>query len=104
MIGFLLQADTSAVSGASTEESIRLIDILFKGGPVMIPLIILILDLDCVSSSASFCLSVNAQKLTAILSIAVLDKVSLGQFDSANLMCDQAGSSHRATVIKTSRW
>jgi hypothetical protein len=48
MIGFLLQADTSAVSGASTEESIRLIDILFKGGPVMIPLIILIVDLDCV--------------------------------------------------------
>ena len=43
MIGFFLQATSTVVdpAAATTEESIRLIDILFKGGVVMIPLIIL---------------------------------------------------------------
>ena len=43
MVGFFLQATNIAVdsTAVTSGSSLRMIDILFKGGPVMIPLIIL---------------------------------------------------------------
>jgi len=95
MLGFFLQAttaiDSSAVAG-SAEERLRLIDILFKGGPVMIPLIILsLISIAFIISKYLFIR--DRSKMDANLVRNVLDKISLGQLDSANLLCDQANSS-----------
>jgi len=94
MIGFFLQA-TAAVADPNAvpvEESIRLIDILFKGGVVMIPLIILsLISIAFIISKYLFIR--ERSKIDHNLVNSVLDKVSLGQFDSANLLCDQANSS-----------
>ncbi len=100
MIGFLLQANTAtADTVVPTEESIRLIDILFKGGPVMIPLIILSL-ISIAFIISKFLFIRERSKIDQNLVNSVLDKISLGQFDSANLMCDQANSS-LGNVIKS---
>ena len=91
MTGFFLQAATSATTATvdpnavPTEESIRLIDILFKGGPVMIPLIILSL-ISIAFIISKFLFIRERSKIDSNLVNSVLDKVSLGQFDSANLM------------------
>lgn len=95
MLGFFLQVttaiDSSAVAG-SAEERLRLIDILFKGGPVMIPLIILsLISIAFIISKYLFIR--DRSKMDANLVRNVLDKISLGQLDSANLLCDQANSS-----------
>ena len=99
MIGFFLQA-TAAVdpNAVPAEESIRLIDILFKGGVVMVPLIILSL-ISIAFIISQFLFIRERSKIDHNLVNSVLDKVSLGQFDSANLMCDQANSS-LGNVIK----
>lgn len=100
MVGFFLQVtstavDTTAVAG---EGSMRMIDILFKGGPVMIPLIILsLISIAFIISKYIFIR--ERSKIDHNLVSTVLDKVSLGQFDSANLLCDQANSS-QGNVIK----
>lgn len=94
MIGFFLQATATVAdpNAVPTEESIRLIDILFKGGPVMIPLIILsLISIAFIISKYLFIR--ERSKIDHNLVNSVLDKVSLGQFDSANLLCDQASSS-----------
>lgn len=100
MIGFFLQAVTAidTTGEATSQESIRLIDILFKGGPVMIPLIILsLISIAFIISKYLFIR--ERSKVDYNLVNSVLDKVSLGQFDSANLLCDQANSS-LGNVIK----
>jgi len=100
MIGFFLQAVTAidTTGEATLQESIRLIDILFKGGPVMIPLIILsLISIAFIISKYLFIR--ERSKVDYNLVNSVLDKVSLGQFDSANLLCDQANSS-LGNVIK----
>ena len=100
MVGFFLQVtstaiDTTAVAGS---DSMRLIDILLKGGPVMIPLIILsLISIAFIISKYIFIR--ERSKIDHNLVSTVLDKVSLGQFDSANLLCDQANSS-LGNVIK----
>lgn len=94
MIGFFLQVTSTPIdsTAVATEESIRMIDILFKGGPVMIPLIILsLISIAFIISKYLFIR--ERSKIDHNLVNSVLDKVSLGQFDSANLMCDQANSS-----------
>jgi biopolymer transport protein ExbB len=100
MLGFFLQvaaADSTAVAG-SAGESLRLIDILFKGGVVMIPLILLsLISIAFIISKYLFIR--ERSKMDANLVRNVLDKISLGQFDSANLLCDQANSS-LGNVIK----
>jgi biopolymer transport protein ExbB len=100
MLGFFLQvaaADSTAVA-VSAGESLRLIDILFKGGVVMIPLILLsLISIAFIISKYLFIR--ERSKMDANLVRNVLDKISLGQFDSANLLCDQANSS-LGNVIK----
>lgn len=94
MIGFFLQAALTAVDSTvvATEQSMRLIDILFKGGVVMIPLIILsLISIAFIISKYLFIR--DRSRIDSNLVNSVLDKVSLGQFDSANLLCDQANSS-----------
>jgi biopolymer transport protein ExbB len=100
MVGFFLQVTSTAVENieAPAEESMRLIDILFKGGVVMIPLIILsLISIAFIISKYIFIR--ERSKMDHNLVSTVLDKVSLGQFDSANLLCDQANSS-LGNVIK----
>lgn len=94
MLGIFLQADPAAIDSTAiaSEQTMRLIDILFKGGVVMIPL--LILSLISIAFIISKYLFIRERsKIDSNLVNSVLDKVSLGQFDSANLMCDQANSS-----------
>ncbi len=94
MLGIFLQADPAAIDSTAiaSEQTMRLIDILFKGGVVMIPL--LILSLISIAFIISKYLFIRERsKIDTNLVNSVLDKVSLGQFDSANLMCDQANSS-----------
>ncbi len=99
MIGFFLQATTAVDSvDVAGEGTARMIDILFKGGPVMIPLIILsLISIAFIISKYLFIR--ERSKIQHNLVNSVLDKVSLGQMDSANLMCDQANSS-LGNVIK----
>ena len=101
MLGFFLQVTTTAVDStgvAAAGDSMRLIDILFKGGVVMIPLIALsLISIAFIISKYIFIR--ERSKIDHNLVNTVLDKVSLGQFDSANLLCDQAGSS-LGNVIK----
>src|SRR5690606_8713798 len=101
MIGFFLQAVTAidTTGEATLQESIRLIDILFKGGPVMIPLIILSL-ISIAFIISKFLFIRERSKMDANLVRNVLDKIALGQIDSADLMCDQANSS-LGNVIKS---
>lgn len=101
MIGFFLQVTNPAIDPAvvPAEESMRLIDILFKGGVVMIPLIILsLISIAFIISKYIFIR--ERSKIDHNLVNTVLDKVSLGQFDSANLLCDQSNSS-LGNVIKS---
>jgi len=94
MLGFFLQADAAAIDSTAmaSEQSMRLIDILFKGGVVMIPLVILSL-ISIAFIISKFLFIRERSKMDSNLVNSVLDKVSLGQFDSANLLCDQANSS-----------
>ncbi len=100
MIGFFLQVTNTVVDPAAVpaEESLRLIDILFKGGVVMIPLIILSL-ISIAFIISKYLFITQRSKMDHNLVSTVLDKVSLGQFDSANLLCDQSNSS-LGNVIK----
>ncbi|MDQ3015607.1 MAG: MotA/TolQ/ExbB proton channel family protein, partial [Bacteroidota bacterium] len=101
MLGFFLQVTDVAVdsTAVAAEGSMRMIDIIFKGGPVMIPLIILsLISIAFIISKYIFIR--ERSKIDHNLVNTVLDKVSLGQFDSANLLCDQAGSS-LGNVIKS---
>ncbi len=94
MLGFFLQADAAAIDSTAmaAEPTMRLIDILFKGGVVMIPLIILsLISIAIIISKYLFIR--ERSKMDTNLVNSVIDKVSLGQFDSANLLCDQANSS-----------
>jgi biopolymer transport protein ExbB len=94
MLGFFLQADAAAIDSTAmaSEQTMRLIDILFKGGVVMIPLVILsLISIAFIISKYLFIR--ERSKMDSNLVNSVLDKVSLGQFDSANLLCDQANSS-----------
>jgi biopolymer transport protein ExbB len=94
MLGFFLQADAAAIDSTAmaSEQSMRLIDILFKGGVVMIPLVILsLISIAFIISKYLFIR--ERSRMDSNLVNSVLDKVSLGQFDSANLLCDQANSS-----------
>ncbi|MEP6795526.1 MAG: MotA/TolQ/ExbB proton channel family protein [Saprospiraceae bacterium] len=100
MIGFFLQATTTAVDSTAVAPgtSLRMIDILFKGGPVMIPLIILsLISIAFIISKYIFIR--ERSKIDSNLVNTVLDKISLGQFDSASLLCDQSNSS-LGNVIK----
>ncbi|MEP6648082.1 MAG: MotA/TolQ/ExbB proton channel family protein [Saprospiraceae bacterium] len=100
MIGFFLQVTSTAVdsTAVSPGTSLRMIDILFKGGPVMIPLIILsLISIAFIVSKYIFIR--ERSKIDTNLVNTVLDKISLGQFDSASLLCDQSGSS-LGNVIK----
>lgn len=100
MIGFFLQATTTAVDSTAVApgSSLRMIDILFKGGPVMIPLIILsLISIAFIISKYIFIR--ERSKIDGNLVNTVLDKISLGQFDSAGLLCDQSNSS-LGNVIK----
>ncbi len=100
MIGFFLQAATTAVDSTAVApgSSLRMIDILFKGGPVMIPLIILsLISIAFIISKYIFIR--ERSKIDSNLVNIVLDKISLGQFDSASLLCDQTNSS-LGNVIK----
>ncbi|MFZ1676600.1 MAG: MotA/TolQ/ExbB proton channel family protein [Saprospiraceae bacterium] len=100
MIGFFLQATTTAVDSTAVAPgtSLRMIDILFKGGPVMIPLIILsLISIAFIISKYIFIR--ERSKIDGNLVNTVLDKISLGQFDSAGLLCDQSNSS-LGNVIK----
>jgi len=100
MVGFFLQVTSTAIdtTAAAGSDSMRLIDILLKGGPVMIPLIILsLISIAFIISKYIFIR--ERSKIDHNLVSTVLDKVSLGQFDSANLLCDQANSS-LGNVIK----
>jgi biopolymer transport protein ExbB len=99
MVGFFLQVTSTAIdTTAVSTGSSRMIDILFKGGPVMIPLIILsLISIAFIISKYIFIR--ERSKIDHNLVNTVLDKVSLGQFDSANLLCDQANSS-LGNVIK----
>ena len=100
MVGFFLQVTSTAVdtTGVAADSTMRLIDILFKGGVVMIPLIIL--SLISIAFIISKYLYIRERsRIDHNLVNTVLDKVSLGQFDSANLLCDQANSS-LGNVIK----
>ncbi len=94
MLGFFLQADAAAIDSTAiaSEQTMRLIDILFKGGVVMIPLIILSL-ISIAFIISKFLFIRERSKMDSNLVNSVLDKVSLGQFDSANLLCDQTNSS-----------
>ena len=94
MLGFFLQADAAAIDSTAmaSEQSMRLIDILFKGGVVMIPLVILSL-ISIAFIISKFLFIRERSRMDSNLVNSVLDKVSLGQFDSANLLCDQANSS-----------
>lgn len=97
MNGFLLQA-TNGVDPETTQESMRIIDIFLKGGVVMIPLVLLsLLAVAVIINKYLFIRS--RSKINHNLVNTVLDKVSLGQFDSANLLCDQTRSS-LGNVIK----
>lgn len=100
MVGFFLQVTSTAVdsTGVAAQESMRLIDILFKGGVVMIPLIILSL-ISIAFIISKYLFIGQRSRIDHNLVNTVLDKVSLGQFDSANLLCDQANSS-LGNVIK----
>ncbi len=102
MLGFFLQVTNTAIDStgvAAAGDSMRLIDILFKGGVVMIPLIALsLISIAFIISKYIFIR--ERSKIDHNLVNTVLDKVSLGQFDSANLLCDQAGSS-LGNVIKS---
>ncbi len=100
MLGFFLQVTTTAVDSTAVAagDSMRLIDILFKGGVVMIPLIALSL-ISIAFIISKYIFIGERSKIDHNLVNTVLDKVSLGQFDSANLLCDQAGSS-LGNVIK----
>ena len=100
MVGFFLQVTSTAVDTTGTVASgtMRMIDILFKGGVVMIPLIILsLISIAFIISKYIFIR--ERSRIDHNLVNTVLDKVSLGQFDSANLLCDQANSS-LGNVIK----
>ena len=100
MVGFFLQVTETAVdtTGVAAEGSMRLIDILFKGGIMMIPLIIFsLISIALIISKYLFIR--DRSRIDHNLVNTVLDKVSLGQFDSANLLCDQANSS-LGNVIK----
>ncbi len=101
MVGFFLQVTSTAIdttSAAAGDTSMRLIDILFKGGVVMIPLIALsLISIAFIISKYIFIR--ERSKIDHNLVSTVLDKVSLGQFDSANLLCDQSNSS-LGNVIK----
>ncbi|MBK9983823.1 MAG: MotA/TolQ/ExbB proton channel family protein [Saprospiraceae bacterium] len=100
MIGFFLQAATTAVDSTAVApgSSLRMIDILFKGGPVMIPLIILsLISIAFIISKYIFIR--ERSKIDTNLVNTVLDKISLGQFDSASLLCDQSNGS-LGNVIK----
>jgi len=101
MIGFFLQAVNTAVDSTAVTpgDSLRMIDILFKGGPVMIPLIILsLISIAFIISKYIFIR--ERSKIDGNLVNTVLDKISLGQFDSASLLCDQSNSS-LGNVIKS---
>lgn len=100
MVGFFLQVTSTAIdtTAAAGSGSMRIIDILFKGGPVMIPLIILSL-ISIAFIISKYIFIKERSKIDHNLVSTVLDKVSLGQFDSANLLCDQANSS-LGNVIK----
>ncbi|MEO5906041.1 MAG: MotA/TolQ/ExbB proton channel family protein [Saprospiraceae bacterium] len=102
MVGFFLQVTSTAIdttSAVSESASMRMIDILFKGGVVMIPLIILsLISIAFIISKYIFIR--ERSKIDHNLVSTVLDKVSLGQFDSANLLCDQSNSS-LGNVIKS---
>lgn len=101
MIGFFLQVTNTAIdsTAVSSDSSMRMIDILFKGGPVMIPLIILsLISIAFIISKYIFIR--ERSKIDGNLVNTVLDKISLGQFDSANLLCDQTNSS-LGNVIKS---
>lgn len=100
MIGFFLQATSTVVDSTAVAPgtSLRMIDILFKGGPVMIPLIILsLISIAFIISKYIFIR--ERSKIDTNLVNTVLDKISLGQFDSASLLCDQSNSS-LGNVIK----
>ncbi len=101
MIGFFLQVTSTAIdsTAVTTGGTMRMIDILFKGGPVMIPLIILsLISIAFIISKYIFIR--ERSKIDGNLVNTVLDKISLGQFDSANLLCDQTNSS-LGNVIKS---
>ncbi|MBK9982852.1 MAG: MotA/TolQ/ExbB proton channel family protein [Saprospiraceae bacterium] len=95
-----MQAATTAVDSTAVApgSSLRMIDILFKGGPVMIPLIILsLISIAFIISKYIFIR--ERSKIDTNLVNTVLDKISLGQFDSASLLCDQSNGS-LGNVIK----
>jgi biopolymer transport protein ExbB len=89
-MSFILQAaavaDTSAVSGSSSGFSV--LDIIMKGGIVMIPLVIL--SLLSIAFIVERYLYIRAKsEIDPNLVKTVLDKVYLGQTDSAALLCEQ---------------
>jgi biopolymer transport protein ExbB len=93
---FNLQAvPTDAVAETATQTAptgIKLIELLMKGGIVMIPLIIMsILAIWFIFERYKYIREMS--KIDENLVKQVLDKVALGQIDSANLLCTQSKSS-----------
>ncbi len=93
-MSFLLQAATMADTSAVTSggSSFSLFDIIMKGGVVMIPL--LILSVLSIAFIVERYLYIREQsKIDTNLVKAVLDKIYLGQTDSAAMLCENAKSS-----------
>lgn len=100
-MSFILQAtevisDTTSVTGAT--EGINLFSILMKGGVVMIPLLILsIISIAFIIERYMYIREMS--RVDENLVRAVLDKIYLGQIESATMLCDQNKTS-LGNVIK----
>ncbi len=94
-MNFILQAaaavDTTGVAGAANEVEFKLIDILVKGGVVMIPLLLLSL-VSIAYIIERYMYIRDRSKMDPNLVKNVLDKVYNGQLDSAGLLCEQSNS------------
>lgn len=101
-MSFILQAtevltDTTAVTTGG--EGINLFSILMKGGVVMIPLLILsIISIAFIIERYLYIREMS--RVDENLVRSVLDKIYLGQIESATMICDQSKTSI-ANVIKS---
>jgi biopolymer transport protein ExbB len=92
MLQAVATLETQQVAETAAPEGIKLLDLLMKGGIVMIPLILMsILSIWYIFERYKYIREMS--KIDENLVKQVLDKVALGQVDSAALLCEQNKSS-----------
>lgn len=97
-MNFILQAVAIDSTEMTQTGSFKLIDLLMKGGVVMIPLLILsVISIAYIIERYQYIK--KRSKIDENLVKSALDKVYLGQVDSAALLCEQNNSS-LGNVIK----